>query len=171
MSHRAPCLLSRFACQGLMFDWLRWHTLNIATTTKRRGVDGTCTQLESVDESFNLKCQQWMPLQAAALAPHLSAQLICNFRAQMRPTQTCVTTVPLTQLSAVLCNNFPVVNAYFPLSAPADAAHATYGQNVFPVLQSPKSRLCRRDSGRAAFNVRTLARCSHNKYADMLHLS
>ncbi len=87
MSHRAPCLLSRFACQGLMFDWLCWHTLNIATTTKRRGVDGTCTQLESVDESFNLKCLQWMSLQAAALAPHLSAQLICSFRAQMRPTQ------------------------------------------------------------------------------------
>ena len=158
----------------MVFDWLRWHTLNISSScahNKRRGVDGTCTQLESVDESFNLKCQQWMSLQAAALAPHLSAQLICSFRAQMRPTQTCVTTVPLTQLPAVLCNNFPVVNAYFPLSAPADAAHATYGQNVFPVLQSPKSRLCRRDSGRAAFNVRTLARCSHNKYADMLHLS
>ena len=110
----------------MVFDWLRWHTLNISSScahNKRRGVDGTCTQLESIDESFNLKCQQWMSLQAAALAPHLSAQLICSFRAQMRPTQTCVTTVPLTQLPAVLCNNFPVVNAYFPLSLHLPTPH------------------------------------------------
>ena len=39
------------------------------------------------------------------------------------------------------------------------------------VFQSPTSRLFRRGSGWAAFNVRTLVRCSHNKYADMLHLS
>jgi hypothetical protein len=104
-----------------------------------------------------------------AIAPeHEEHALYCNGGVTVRNGGS-TSLVMTSDVACMHCNPLPS-SAYFPPSAPADAAHATYGQNVFPVLQSSTSRLFRRDSWWAAFNVRTLVRCSRKKHADMLHL-